>query len=63
VPPVPEGDFAVMDIDHGCRFNPVEPMDVGIVCAKLRALRVISRKLFDKTGTDYGMKVWKGEAS
>ncbi len=61
--PVPDGDFAVMDIDHGCRFNPLEPIDVDVVCDKLKALRSISRKLFDQTGTNHAKKVWKGEMS
>jgi uncharacterized protein (TIGR04255 family) len=61
--PVPGSDFAVMDMDHGCRFNPLEPFDVDVVCEKLRSLRSISRKLFDQTGTDHAKKVWKGEVS
>jgi len=61
--PVPDGDFAVMDIDHGCHFNPLEPIDVDVVCEKLRSLRSISRKLFDQTGTDHAKNVWKGEVS
>ena len=63
VPATPEGDFAVMDMDHGCRFNPLEPIDVDVVCDKLRALRSIPRKLFDQAGTDHAMGVWRGDAS
>jgi len=61
--PVPDSDFAVMDMDHGCNFNPLEPIDVDVVCEKLRSLRSISRKLFDQTGTDHAKNVWKGEVS
>jgi uncharacterized protein (TIGR04255 family) len=59
----PEGDFAVMDMDHGCRFSPLEPIDVDVVCNELRELRSISRKLFDQTGTEHAKNVWKGEVS
>ncbi len=61
--PKPENDFAVMDIDHGCRFNPLQPIDVDMVCDKLRSLRSISRKLFDQTGTDHAQEVWRKEKS
>ncbi|HEY6845187.1 MAG TPA: TIGR04255 family protein [Terracidiphilus sp.] len=61
--PALEGDFAVMDMDHGCRFIPLEPIDVDVICDKLRELRSISRKLFDQTGKEHAKSVWKGEVS
>ncbi len=61
IPPVPEGDFALMDIDHGCHFNPLQKFDIEWVGSKLLDLRSSSRDLFDQTGTQYALKVWKGE--
>lgn len=60
-PAPPEGDFALMDIDHGCHFNPLQKIDIDQVCSKLLDLRLSSRDLFDQTGTEHALKVWKGE--
>ena len=57
----PEGDFAVIDIDHGCRFDPLESIDPNAICEHLSDLRGVSRKLFDQIGTDHAKKVWLGE--
>ncbi len=63
VPDRPAGDFALMDIDHGLHFNPLEEIDVDRICSKFLELRLVSRKLFDHAGTEHAMKVWKGVAS
>jgi uncharacterized protein (TIGR04255 family) len=60
---IPEGDFALMDIDHGCHFNPLERTNVDMICSKFLELRSASRKLFDHAGTEHAMNVWKGETS
>lgn len=60
---IPEGDFALIDIDHGRHFNPLEKVDVDQICSKFLDLRLASRKLFDQAGTEHAMNVWKGEAS
>lgn len=62
-PDIPDGDFALMDIDHGCRFNPLEKINVDTICSKLLELRSSSRELFDQAGTPHAVSVWKGEAS
>jgi uncharacterized protein (TIGR04255 family) len=62
-PDRPAGDFALMDIDHGQRFNPLEEIDVDKICAKFLELRLASRRLFDQAGTEHAMSIWKREAS
>jgi uncharacterized protein (TIGR04255 family) len=62
-PSMPAGDFALMDIDHGRHFSPLEKIDVDQICSKFLELRLASRKLFDQAGTDHAVKVWKGEAT
>jgi|GEM_PF-2116367 len=59
---VPDGEFAVMDIDHGCRFDPPTAMDIDFVCDRLLALRKVAKGLFNSAGTPFALKVWKGEA-
>lgn len=56
---VPESDFVVMDSDHGCRFEPMIPMEPDTVCAKLIELRGIAKELFLASGTPHAMNVWK----
>lgn len=63
VPEIPAGDFALMDIDHGRHFSPLEEIDVDQICSKFFELRLASRKLFDAAGTDHAMSVWKEEAA
>lgn len=60
-PAIPHEEFALMDIDHGRRFNPLERFDIGTISSTLPKLRSSSRKLFDNAGTEYALKVWKGE--
>jgi uncharacterized protein (TIGR04255 family) len=57
----PEGDFALIDIDHGCHFDPLEKVDVDRICSKFLELRLASRKLFDRAGTEHAMSVWRKE--
>jgi uncharacterized protein (TIGR04255 family) len=59
--PAPEGDFAVMDIDHGCHFSPLEPIDIDVIGDRILSLRSISRKLFDQAGTEHAKEIWNGE--
>ncbi len=54
----PESDFAVMDVDHGCRFDPLVPMNVEVACAKMLELRAVAKELFLASGTDHAKKVW-----
>lgn len=61
VRPTPDGEFAIMDIDHGRHINPLEHIDVEEIGDTLRSLRSISSKLFDQTGTGYARRVWRGE--
>ncbi len=63
VPEMPTGDFALMDIDHGCHFNPLKKINVEMICSNLLELRSSSRELFDQAGTPHAMNVWKGEGS
>jgi uncharacterized protein (TIGR04255 family) len=60
-PDIPDGDFSLMDIDHGCLFSPLNKVDIDMVCNKLLELRSSSRELFNQAGTEHAMKVWKGE--
>lgn len=59
---VPKSEFAVLDEDHGCRFETPVPMDVEFVCNHLMALRKVAKDLFLAIGTDFAVEVWKGKA-
>jgi len=58
----PLGEFVVMDMDHGCRFDPVVTMSVDMIGAKLSELRDFSKKLFLRAGTEHAMNIWKEKA-
>jgi len=60
-PALPSGDFALMDIDHGRRFSPLEKFNVDRICVILPKLWSSSREIFDHAGTEHALKVWKGE--
>jgi len=58
----PEGDFAVIDTDHGMSFNPPAPLDVTELKDNMLKLHGPIRSIFDKVVTGHAMSVWKGEA-
>ena len=57
----PEGDFALLDIDHGSAFPRPMPLDVSYLEQKLYALHGPVRSMFNAAATDHARKVW-GEA-
>jgi uncharacterized protein (TIGR04255 family) len=59
---LPKGEFAVVDVDHGTRFDTPAAMDVDMVCGHLLELRKVAKDLFLSFGTDFAMRVWNGEA-
>jgi uncharacterized protein (TIGR04255 family) len=59
--PVPDGEFAVLDADHGCRFDIPVPMDIDMVCGRLLKLRQSVKDLFLAAGTEHAVRVWRGE--
>ena len=58
----PAVDFALMDIDHGCSFDPIVSFDVDFIASKFFNLRKVSKALFEQTGKPHAMKIWNGEA-
>lgn len=58
----PDGDFAVVDIDNGTRFDPLKPMDVQAVCDHMLELRRVAKAMFESIGTEHAMRVWNGDA-
>ena len=57
----PGVEFAVLDIDHGARFDPPEPMDAEGIRGRLVELREATSKLFFSLSTDFALRVWKDE--
>lgn len=55
----PDREFALLDIDHGCRFEPLEAMDTRLVRDKVIRLRTLAKDVFWATGTDHAKSVWK----
>lgn len=58
----PEGDFAVVDVDHGMTFNPPARLDLAELEGNIMRLRGPIRAVFDGIATPHAMSVWKGEA-
>ncbi len=58
----PEGDFAILDIDHGTTLG--EPIVLSSELAKklLLSLRIPPARLFARATTDYAKKIWEGDA-
>jgi uncharacterized protein (TIGR04255 family) len=54
----PEYEFAVMDLDHGCRFDPMVAMDAEAVRAKMLELRAVAKDMFLASGTVHAFNVW-----
>ena len=55
----PEGDFAVLDLDHGQGFGPPIPASETNSEVLLRRLHSKIRSIFDAAVTPYAMDVWK----
>ena len=58
----PTGEFAVIDIDHGMRFEPSQRMSIEDVGAAFISLRDGAAKLLQALATDFAYKVWENEA-
>jgi uncharacterized protein (TIGR04255 family) len=58
----PNTEFAVVDTDCSTPITEATPMDVGIVCNHMYDLRFVAKSIFEKIGTEYAEKLWKGEA-
>jgi uncharacterized protein (TIGR04255 family) len=58
----PEGDFAIVDVDHGMTFNPPVRLDLAELEDNMMRLRGPIRAVFDGIATPHAMCVWKGEA-
>jgi uncharacterized protein (TIGR04255 family) len=63
IPEKPSRDFALLDLDHGCSFDPPVELTAEIGCQKLLELRTVARKAFDMAGTEHAHQVWKEKRS
>jgi uncharacterized protein (TIGR04255 family) len=59
---VPDREFAVLDADHGCRFEMPVSMDIDMVCVRLLELRQTVKDLFLAAGTEHAVRTWRGES-
>jgi uncharacterized protein (TIGR04255 family) len=55
----PETEFAILDIDHGARFDPPEAIDPEGIRERLVELRQAASKLFFSLSTDFARDVWE----
>ena len=54
----PNGDFAVLDFDHGRSFKPSTPLDARWAGARRLMLHGPARRLFDAAITEHAIKIW-----
>ena len=52
------GEFVVLDSDHGCAFDPVQPFLVDVVRERLASLAATVEDWFEAAATDHAMQVW-----
>jgi uncharacterized protein (TIGR04255 family) len=57
----PEGEFALVDTDHGITFSQPEAINVDKMISQLDALHVLSKRVFESMGTPEAVLIWKGE--
>ncbi len=60
-PKRPDGDFAVLDVDHGAAFDAPLDMEGFDVRERMLELHGPIRSVFDALVTDHALKVWNGE--
>jgi uncharacterized protein (TIGR04255 family) len=61
-PKRPEGDFAVLDVDHGAVFDSPIDMDKFDVRKQMLELHGPIRSVFDALVTSHALKIWNGES-
>ncbi|MDF1586019.1 TIGR04255 family protein [Marinimicrococcus flavescens] len=61
MPERPQGEFAIVDQDHGSSFAPPRLMDVNWACDHLVHLRTVVKSLFLAMGKKHAWDVWRGE--
>ena len=59
VPERPEGDFAVLDIDHGTQFIGVQPLDPSVMADHIIQLRDVPYALIQQAATPFALKFWR----
>jgi len=59
---MPEGDFAVIDLDHGMTFDPPVRLDLTRLKDDMTRVRRPIRGVFDRIVTRHALTVWNGEA-
>lgn len=62
VPDRPEGDFALLDIDHSAPLDITHPLDPDALRASFVSLRNGARLVFERASTRYAMSAWEGTA-
>jgi hypothetical protein len=58
----PNEDFAMLDIDHGARFDPPEAVDAEGARRRIEELREATSAAFFTLSTEFAKRVWKNEA-
>jgi hypothetical protein len=58
----PDGDFALLDIDHGTTLGTPTELNAEFVGKLLHELRIPPARLFARATTKHANKVWEGEA-
>ncbi|WP_298257297.1 TIGR04255 family protein [Bradyrhizobium sp.] len=58
--PVPARDFAVVDLEHSCRFEPLQPFDLEKIGSCIEGLCGFVSDWFLGGASDHAIKVWRG---
>ena len=61
-PSRPTGEFALLDIDHGMRFEPSRPISVDEVKTSFISLRDCANQVLRALATDFAYQVWNNQA-
>ena len=61
VPSRPDGDFALLDIDHGIQFVGEQPIDPGIMADHIVQLRDMAHSLLLRAATPFALHTWAGQ--
>lgn len=61
IPERPDGDFAILDIDHSSAFDRAHDLEPQALAHVFSSLRASARTIFERATTTYAMHVWEGE--
>ena len=61
IPARPDGDFAVLDIDHGIQFVGEQPLDPSVMADHIVQLRNVPYALLLQAATPFALQIWRSQ--